>query len=283
METARYRWTPAAVDVPFLLGAIGAAEAPGPALVALLGGLGRQESAARNLLTRMRELGALESERRGRTTVFRLAPASMPRYREIEGTGGPEPWTGSFAALIYAVPESQRTLRDRLQHQARSAGYGQLRAGVLIATSDRWNRLRIEPNEFEGEAWIHRVDLTPSSRAEALTLAHTAWNLSELDRAYRRALDSCARVDAVVQPDWSALRHWRELYDVFLAAQLQDPGLPPQLLPRDWPAARFATAQAEVNSRIGRALQPWLRAVVAAADPASLTRYYDSPWAEATR
>jgi phenylacetic acid degradation operon negative regulatory protein len=278
METARYRWTPASIDVPFLLGAIGAAEAPGPALVALLGGLGRQESAARNLLTRMRELGALESERSGRTTLFRLAPSSLPRYREIEGTGGPEPWAGSFAALIYAVPESQRMLRDRLQHQARSAGYGQLRSGVLIATGDRWDRLRIAAAEFEGEAWIHRVQLTPSSRAEALSLAHTAWNLAELDRAYRRALDSCARVEAVVQPGWPALRLWRELYDVFLAAQLQDPGLPPELLPRDWPAARFAAAQAEVNARIGRALQPWLRAVVAGADPAGLTVYYDSPW-----
>ena len=79
-ELERYRWTSAAVDVPFLMGALGAQALTGPALVALLEGLGRGESAARNLLTRMRELGSLESETRGRVNVFRLARSSTDRY-----------------------------------------------------------------------------------------------------------------------------------------------------------------------------------------------------------
>ena len=115
MELKRYRWTSASVDVPFLLGAIGAHALTGPALVMLLGGLGRGESAARNLLTRMRDLGVLEVDTQGRTNVYRLAGSSMSRYREVEGTSETPVWTGSFAALVHQVPESQRTLRDRLR------------------------------------------------------------------------------------------------------------------------------------------------------------------------
>lgn len=279
MELKRYRWTSASVDVPFLLGAIGASSLSGPALVRMLGGLGRGESAARNLLTRMRDLGALEVESRGRTNVYRLADSSMSRYREVEGTSEAAVWTGSFAALVHQVPESQRTLRDRLVHQAHSAGYGQLRAGVLIATSDRWERLRMDESEFAGEAWIHRVTMTPRTLSQAVAMARTAWNLPELERAYARALARCADVPAVVVPTWALLVLWRELYDVFLSAQLQDPHLPEALLPGDWAAARFTAAQAEVNARIGNALQPWLREQADAADPVGANVYYASPWA----
>ena len=279
MELKRYRWTSAAVDVPFLLGAIGAQALAGPALVMLLGGLGRGESAARNLLTRMRDLGALEVETRGRTNIYRLADSSMSRYREVEGTSGPSVWTGTFATLVHQVPESQRTLRDRLVHQAHNAGYGQLRAGVLIATSDRWERLRMDESEFSGEAWIHRTAMTPRSLGQAVEMSRTAWNLPELEHDYARALARCADVPAVIEPTWALLALWRELYDVFLTAQLKDPHLPAALLPADWPADRFTAAQADINSRIGNTLQPWLRELADAADPLGANNYYPSPWA----
>lgn len=278
MELKRYRWTSASVDVPFLLGAVGASALTGPAIVTLLGGLGRGESAARNLLTRMRELGALEVESRGRTNVYRLAGSSMSRYREVEGTSDTPVWDGSFAAIVHQVPESQRTLRDRLVHQAHSAGYGQLRAGLLIAPTDRWDRLRMAESEFSGEAWIHRATVTPHCLDQAIAMSRTAWNLPELERAYALALARCAKVPAVVEPSWALLLLWRDLYDVFLGAQLQDPHLPVALLPRDWPADSFTAAQAEVNARIGNALQPWLRERADAADTIGANTYYASPW-----
>lgn len=277
-ELERYRWTSAAVDVPFLMGALGAQALTGPALVALLEGLGRGESAARNLLTRMRELGSLESETRGRVNVFRLARSSTDRYQEVEGTHAAPGWSGAFHALLYDVPERQRTLRDRLQHAARAAGYGQLRAGVLIAAGDRWGRMRLSEERFADGAWIRRVTLTPLDLAEAQAMARVAWDLDDLSARYRRALDRCAAVPEVVAADWAALRSWRDLYDVFFAAQLEDPHLPVELLPAAWPAAGFGVAQAEVNARIGTALLPFLRAAADERDPIGANAYYPPPW-----
>lgn len=279
-ELERYRWTSAAADVPFLLGALGARSLTGPALVALLVGLGRGESAARNLLTRMCELGALEVERSGRTNVYRLASSSTDRYREVEGTNAPAAWTGSFHALLYDVPEQQRSLRDRLQHAARSAGYGQLRAGVLIAADDRWPRMRLTEERFAGAAWIHRVSLTPPDLGEARAMARTAWDLDGLAGRYQRAIDRCGAVPETVAGDWAALRSWRELYDVFFAAQLEDPHLPAALLPAAWPAARFVAEQAAINTRIGNALLPFLRAEADARDDVGGNAYYPPPWAD---
>lgn len=277
-ELERYRWTAASVDVPFLLGALGATALTGPALVGLLVGLGRGESASRNLLTKMRDLGALEAHVSGRTNVYRLAGSSSDRYKEVEGTNAPAAWSGSFHALLYDVPETQRSLRDRLQHAARSAGYGQLRAGVLIAADDRWARMRLTEERFAGDAWIHRVALTPPDLAEARAMARTAWDLDGLAGRYQRALDACAAVPDTVAAGWSALRSWRELYDVFFLAQLEDPHLPAELLPASWPAVRFAEAQAGINARIGSALLTFLRADADAHDAVGGNAYYPPPW-----
>lgn len=279
-DLERYRWTPAATDVPFVLGAVGASALAGPALVRLLTGLGRGESAARNLLTKMVAIGVLDARPSGRVTVYGLARSSMSRYREVEGTNDRPSWAGSFASLVYDVPEAQRSLRDRLQHEARSAGYGQLRPGVLIAADDRWPRMRIGTERFGDGAWLHRATLTPASLDEARRMARTAWNLDELARRYALATERCAAAPEHPAADWATLRLWRELYDVFFAAQLEDPHLPQELLPRDWPAARFATAQAALNRRVGTVLLPFLRAEADARDPVAGNEYYPPPWAE---
>jgi len=121
--------------------------------------------------------------------------------------------------------------------------------------------------------------MTPFSLDQAVAISRMAWNLSELERAYAHALARCVDVPAIVEPTWASLVLWRELYDVFLTAQLQDPHLPEALLPADWAADRFTTAQAKVNARIGNALQPWLRARADAVDPLGANAYYASPWA----
>jgi phenylacetic acid degradation operon negative regulatory protein len=278
MELKRYRWSPGAMDVPFLMGAIGASALSGTALVTLLQRLGRSESAARNLLTRMRGIGALDVRVHGRTNVYRLAPSSAARYREVEGTSTLDPWPGHFHALVYSVPESQRVLRDRVLHVGQSAGYGQLRPGVLIAAGDRWDRLRLADDEFSGDAWILRTTLTPRSLADAKRMAETAWDLTGLAATYRAALHACAGVPQVITPDSAALVGWRDLYSSFLEAQLRDPQLPAALLPTDWPADRFQKAQLEVNMQIGRALQPVLRAQAERDDPAGVNEFYPSPW-----
>lgn len=278
MELQRYRWTAAMLDVPFALGALGATALSGPSLVRLLCGLGREESAARNLLVRMRTMGALEVEQRGRVNCYRLGASSTDRYREVEGTQERADWSGTFDAVLYHVPEKQRTLRDRLQHTARAAGYGLLRAGVLIAATPRWHRLHMPWEELGGESWMERVELRPADRADGLRMARRAWDLDALNESYGRALRRCAETPALVEPSWATLRHWRELYAAFFDALLTDPHLPAELLPEDWLQPRFALAQNEVNVRIGRVLLPYLRQQADERDPGGVNEYYPPPW-----
>ncbi|MGH3322596.1 MAG: hypothetical protein ACRDN9_20960 [Streptosporangiaceae bacterium] len=282
-ELKRYRWSGRAVDVPFVFGAVGASALSGTVLVRVLGELGAHESAARNLLVRMRDMGILEVERRGRVAVYRINAESMQRYRQVEGTAEPPVWPGFFHAVVYDVPEKFRRLRDRLQHTARGAGYGQLRPGVLITVGDRWSRLRLTPEDFPPGTWFQRVRLAPADRFEARAMTARAFDLPGLAHRYAVALATCERAPRRVEPSWDALRRWRALYTDFFAAMITDPYLPEILLPAGWPGDPFRTAQLAVNERIGNVVQPFLRATAMGLDPQGLCEYYRAPWAHPAR
>lgn len=266
------------LDVPFLLGAVGARALAGPSLVALLRGLGRQEAAARNLLTRMRELGALEVQLHGRTNVYRIASSSYARYQEIEGSR-PEPvWTGSFDAILYQIPERERTLRDRVVHRSRSAGYGLLRPGILIAADERWTRLQLGTEEFADPTWLQHVSITPDSLADTRLMAGRAWDLDDLAAAYVRGRRRCLEATRQVEAGWPALQLGRDVYATCFEAQLSDPNLPAALLPDPWPKGAFAQAQHAMNREIFQVLQPFLREHADRGDPAGLNEYYPPRW-----
>lgn len=282
-ERKRYRWTPGMLDVPFLFGAVGATELAGPSLITLLVGMGRGRSAAANLLTRMVELRSLTVTKRGRVNVYEIDATSRDRYAEVEGTlGGMPAWSGTFDALLYNVPETQRTLRDRVLLNARAAGYGLLRPGVLIAASDRTGRLPWDAAEFAGEAWLRHATLTPDSIEDARWMAGQAWELTDLGQRYEAGIARMASAPERVEPSWESLVLWRDVYSDLLDAQLRDPHLPADLLPRRWPADRFAAAQREFNQRFGTVIQPFLREAIAATDAAENNRFYVNPWLAAT-
>jgi DNA-binding transcriptional regulator PaaX len=185
----RYRWTPAMTDVPFLFGAAGATTLVGPALLHLLEGIGHPARPARHLLTRMRDIGALDVERRGRMNVYQIAASSLARYQEVEGTRPAPPWTGVFDGILYNIPETQRSARDRFLHLCHSAGYGLLRAGVLIAPTDRWDRVRLASADIGVESWTIRVAIRPTNAGDARLMATRAWDLEAIATSYRSSLE----------------------------------------------------------------------------------------------
>lgn len=265
-------------DVPFVLACVGASALTGPSLVALLRGPGRGESAARNLLTRMVDMGALETAREGRTNLYRLGEGSADRFRELQGTGEPPSWEGSFQCLVYTVPESHRTLRDRVMHTAATSGYGLLRPGCFIGVGEKSRRLNLDPADFGGESWLEISTLTPSSLTQAKRMAARAWSLPELAASYAYATTRCEESLAHASGGWDGLRLWKDVYGVCFGAQMADPHLPDELLPAGWPAPTFLVAMGQMNAALGAAVQPFLREVAAAADPDGLNEFDSSAW-----
>lgn len=259
-------------DVPFIFGAVAATGLPGPVLLDLMGVLGHRESAVRNNLVKLTEMGQISATRQGRMSMYRLTGA-LEKYRAVAGAE-PPPWNGSFSCLLYDVPERHRSARDRLRHSALMVGYGILRPGVLIAAEDRWPQIEAVVADLPAAGWVHRTTLTPASTAEAQELAVRAWDLTRIADAYRRAVSTAAK-EPLPDVGPELVQHWRRLYDVFLAAQLEDPHLPTELLPDDWRRHHFLRVLQQVNATIGGLVVPYLRERAARLDPHGLAEFYD--------
>jgi phenylacetic acid degradation operon negative regulatory protein len=214
--------------------------APIAALVRLLAALDIAAPAARTAVSRMVRQGWLSPVRlpQGRgyaltaKAVRRLDEAGRRIYRDA-----PAAWDGHWHLLVIQhIPDRPR--RDRLR-----AGLGYLGYAPLSDTT--WIGPRPSP---ELDALLEAEDVRAERFAagydgDARGLVARAWDLDALARAYERWIGDAEELVSA-HPDSgdeqafatrSRLVHeWRK----FL---FRDPGLPPGLLPDDWPGAKAAS------------------------------------------
>ncbi|WP_337832309.1 hypothetical protein [Pseudonocardia sp. TMWB2A] len=249
------RRNPTSGVVASLLRVAGRDELPAAVLVGLLGDLGMREPAARRLLARMREDGQLAGRRDGRAVHLRLdGPfgAAVRRLGDDLGARPPE-WTGSFRALLHAVPEQERAYRDRLRRTAVLAGYGVLQPGVLIAVADRGADLAEVLADAPPGARVTVAGLAVDT-AEAARVAVGAWDLDGVAAVLAGHADRLAAAAASPPGDGAGcLRRLVELTNPVFVDLVRAPALPTVLLPPGWPAARLVD---ELRGVLDRCVPP---------------------------
>jgi phenylacetic acid degradation operon negative regulatory protein len=252
-----------------ILFALGAARVPpepalaGPVLLAILRDLGLSEAAARSAILRMRRGGWLVSVRDGRRVSYRpseqILAGHQRRARSFSPTG-PQ-WDGAFHALLVNVPERARAFRDEFRRAAQVAGYRTLRAGLLVAPSDRRAELATILDRIPSQAsvvpgWLR---LSPD---DTRRVARDLWSLPELATRYRllAAAARAAAADVRARPLGGT-----EAMGAFAAATLplyqamaDDPGLPADLLPPDWPGQALGAALDDALRAFGPAVNAYL-------------------------
>lgn len=244
--------------VPYLFGLTGRSELSGPALVRFLGDLGFTVPNSRSLIARLRTAGALAARADGRRKLYRLDGDMAAAFRRIAAGGAPTEWDGEFHGVLYTVPESVRGYRDKLRRTLDYAGYGQLRAGLMIHPFDRWDRVRKLVDDAPDGAAVYPLRLSLES-AEARAIARDAWELDRLTRSMRTQiarLDVAARRRPADGP--TALGRLVAAVRPALYLALVDPRLPPPLVPADWPAAELDDAIGALHGAFWPVLRPYL-------------------------
>jgi phenylacetic acid degradation operon negative regulatory protein len=251
----------------FLFGVAGRTALSGQVLHRLLTDLDMTDTAARALVARMRRDGQLDSVRHGRTAEYRLTGqflASFERIRDSD-TRPPTQWTGAFHAVLHQIPESHRAYRDALRRAAVLGGFGILQSGVLISLTDRTSALGDLLDTAPAEARVYRATLNMNVR-DAAAAAWDAWNLAEVSGIYRAhvaTLTKAVRESGEHQPPTAGtLRRFAELARLPFVDILRDPGLPPELVPPDWPGPALQQAIENVAKRFGPAANTYVMSLL---------------------
>lgn len=202
--------------------------------------VGVGEDAVRSTLTRMVGRGLLERHRRGRRMYFSLtarASAVLADGQErIWRTGAVNrEWDGTWTLVGFSLPESWRRERHDLRSRLVWAGFGPVQSGLWVAPR------RVDVTELAEELGLaDRIRAFHGQAApptEAGPLLHAAFDIDAIAGGYRSFLD---RWGGPVPPGDAADDMARQLllHTDWLELVRDDPHLPAEHLPEDWPAER---------------------------------------------
>ncbi|MET8452574.1 PaaX family transcriptional regulator C-terminal domain-containing protein [Streptomyces sp. NPDC005209] len=227
-------------------------------LIRLLAAVGVDAPSVRSSVSRLKRRGLLLPARTAQGAAgYELSAQARQLLddgdRRIYATAPPE--DEGWVLAVFSVPESERQKRHVLRSRLAGLGFGTASPGVWIAparlyeeTRHTLQRLRLDPyvDFFRGD----HLGFAPTAEAVARW-----WDLAAIAKEHEAFLD----VHAPVLHDWGhradtppeeayrdyllALDSWRHLPYI-------DPGLPPHLLPADWPGARSVEVFRALHERL---------------------------------
>ena len=214
-------------------------------LIQALGALGYNPGAVRTLVSRMKKKGYLQSQRCGRCSFYRLTGRGQQEVcwgddRAFASQG--DEWDGRWTVVIYSVPEEHRERRDALRYWLTCWGFGALAPGTWICPRQLSPEAERKWQALDVETYLEVFRARHLGPSEPDNLVAQAWPqlpaLGERYQAYIAECDTilgCLKAGTFKDGDCFAWQ-LRSLFE-FVAITLEDPTLPPCLLPEDWPRA----------------------------------------------
>lgn len=250
-------------------GAITSAE-----LVRLLGAVGVSPAHARTAITRVKDKRLLLHD-----TVVGQSGDGQPGYRlnpdavPVLGSGDRRIYgyrqqgeTESWCLVSFSVPESLRDARHQLRKRLAFIGFGTVAHGLWIAPGYLMGEVEgiLDELELRSAATLLLTE-TPHTAGTLAEAAATWWDLDRIADLHRRFLAATEGVEAVglalasdgteatdvaatALDERDAFARYVTAVDEWRILPYVDPGLPPNMLPADWPGfaavARFDKARA---------------------------------------
>ena len=247
---------------------------PSAALVAMLAEFDISAANARAALSRLSRRGTLAVRREGRRTFYSVTEETAEWARERGrmlmrfGLDWPS-WDGRWTVVAFSLPDDANRSGPALRAALRRLGLAQLYDGLWVTPHD----LRAGLGELLAEqgvvaSTVLRADVAslPAKSRDPIE----AWDLTGLQERYVRFIHQlerlATRVDGGrIEPAESLVVRtavtlgWRKfVYD--------DPRLPLELLPPDWPMLAAREAFQDVYDRLGPLAEARAREVVAPFD-----------------
>jgi phenylacetic acid degradation operon negative regulatory protein len=207
--------------------------------IEVLGRLGIGEHATRSTLARMTRRHLLEGQRSGRKIYLGMTPrctAILEDGRQrIWHTGvvnedGAARWT----LLTFSLPEAWHRRRYELRARLSWAGFGLLQNGAWLAPAELDVRPIIAGLELDKH--VRAFHISPAAPTDASAVIHDAFDLNALAERYRAFIHAWEQPSKRASADPLVLT--LRLSTQWLRIIRDDPRVPVQLLPNDWPAIR---------------------------------------------
>lgn len=207
-------------------------------LVVLAAELGIADAPARTAIARLKQKGLLVPERRD-TAGYRLPPTALPmlqrgdrRIFAMRQMTDTDPW----CLVSFSIPETARAVRHQLRRRLQWIGAGAVSSALLIVPGHLQEEAELIVDEVGARRWVTLFPAgAPVTAGTPEQAAARWWDLDALAAEHRRFQESLTALPA------EPLAAYVQLVDRWRTLPYLDPGLPPSMLPEDWPGTRSFT------------------------------------------
>lgn len=214
-------------------------------IVNLLDALEVEESSVRTGVSRLKKRQWLIPEKRDGRNGYQLTELAQRTLSSgdkfVWHAREPAALAEGWCIASFSVPETERARRHLLRSRLALLGFGNVGAGVWIAPA----RMRAEAaNVIETLGLSDYTNLfvgQHSGGQDLIEMVKTSWDLDDIDARYRTYVaahtEDVSKLDVTrgsdVPPREAFVRYMRALDD-WRMLPMRDPGLPRELLPKDW-------------------------------------------------
>ena len=210
-------------------------------LIRLTQPFGLTERLVRTSVARLAREDWLVARRDGRRAEYRLSAAGAARFKQATAriyAAAPHSWSGQWTLLLLPDAAAPRRLREEL----RWLGFGQLRPGLFAHPASTPEQARAALRSVAPQQAALLLASTAAEGAMNRELLAQGWDLRELGRGYQRFVKRFAPVGrtlagAALTPEAAFLVRTLLIHE-YRKVHLQDPLLPPVLLPPGWIGSR---------------------------------------------
>ncbi|MEV4737675.1 MULTISPECIES: PaaX family transcriptional regulator C-terminal domain-containing protein [unclassified Microbacterium] len=226
-------------------------------LVALADDLGIPAAPARTGIARLKQKGLLLAERRD-VSGYRLNPAAVPmlergdrRIFAVRETTDADGW----CLVSFSIPESARSVRHQLRRRLQWIGAGTVSAALWICPGHLQGEVEEIVDDLGARGWVTLFrGAHPVIARSPREAAAEWWDLVALRAEHLAFQASLASLP--VEPFAAYVR----LLDAWRMLPYVDPGLPPAMLPEDWPGRRSVGEFARLSAELADAASAHVRA-----------------------
>lgn len=214
--------------------------------------VGVGEHAARSTLTRMVNRGLLSRQRHGRAMYFGLTARSERILRDGEARlwklgAVNRDWDGVWTLLGFSLPESWQKQRHELRSQLAWAGFGPLFNGLWVAPG------RAAVDEIVGslglESHVKAFHASTIPGTDVDQMIRETWDLDAIAAPYHAFVERWKNVETELDQGADPLAATLLMNSDWLRVIRDDPRLPIEHLPANWPAADAEALFVRVDRR----------------------------------
>lgn len=216
----------------------------------LIKGAGFKVDTFRKAVNDLSKIGFLEKKvKRDGQIVYRLSRGGMikiieeiPLARFIK-----KPWDKKWRVVVFDIPEKEKVVREALRRKLVELGFGMLQRSVWITPHDLFEILNDFLTTYGLASYALIIEGEKLGGEDDRQLARRVWKLNKLSQGY---LDFVKKWEEVLKSGErlnEEIENWRNEYFSLLE---KDPGLPKELLPKDWPYKKACEIFEKLEARV---------------------------------